>query len=99
MVRKHNMEMYLTHNERKYVVAKKFMKTLKKQIYKHMTSISQNVYIDQLDDIVNEYNNAYRGTIKMKPTDIKDHTQIESNKVVNDKDPRFQVSYHVRTSK
>ena len=32
-----------------------------------MTSISQNVYIDKLDDIVNKYNNTYHGTIKMKP--------------------------------
>ena len=32
-----------------------------------MTLISKNVYIDNLDDIVNEYNNTYHTTIKMKP--------------------------------
>ena len=36
-----------------------------------MTSISKNVYIDKLDDIVNRYNNTYPSTIKMKPVDVK----------------------------
>ena len=43
-----------------------------------MTSISKNVYIDKLDDIVNEYNNTYHRTIKMKPVDVKDNTYIDS---------------------
>ena len=51
--------MYSTHNEGKSVVAERFIKTLKNKIYKYMTSISRNVYIDKLDDIVNEYNNTY----------------------------------------
>ena len=41
-----------------------------------MTSISKNVYIDKLDDIVNEYNNTYDRTIKMKPVDVKDNIYI-----------------------
>ena len=47
------------------------------KIYKHITSISKNVCIDKLDDIVNEYNNTYNRTIKMKPVDIKDDTYID----------------------
>ena len=43
--------MYLIHNEGKSVFAERFNKTLKTKIYKHMTSISKNVYIDKLDDI------------------------------------------------
>ena len=46
--------MYPTHNEGKFVVAERFSRTLKIKIYKYMTSISKNVYIDQLDDIVNK---------------------------------------------
>ena len=42
-----------------------------------MTSISKNVYIDKLDDIVNEYNNTKHGTNKMKPIDVKDNTHID----------------------
>ena len=45
-----------------------------------MTSISKNVYIDKLDDIVDEYNNTYHTTIKMKPIDVKDHTYINADK-------------------
>ena len=47
------------HNEGKSVVAERFIRTLKNKIYKYMTSMSQNVYIDKRDDIVNEYNNRY----------------------------------------
>ena len=41
-----------------------------------MTSNSENVYIDKLDDIVNEYKNTYHRTIKKKPIDVKDNTYI-----------------------
>ena len=64
-----------------------------------MTAISKNVYIDKLDDIVNEYNNTYHRTIKMKPADVKDNTYIDFGKVVNDKDPKFNIGDHVRISK
>ena len=64
-----------------------------------MTSISKNVYIDKLDDIVDEYNNTYHRTIKMKPVDVKDNTYIDFKKEVNDKDPKFKVGDHVRISK
>ena len=49
---KNDMEMYSILNERKSVLAERFIRTLKKnKIYKYMTSISKNVYIDKLDDI------------------------------------------------
>ena len=48
--------MYSMHNERKSVVAERFIRTFKNKIYKYMNSISKNVYIDELDDIVNKYN-------------------------------------------
>ena len=50
--------MYSIHNEEKSVVAERFIRTLKNKIYKCMTSISKNAYINKLDDIVNEYNNT-----------------------------------------
>ena len=62
--------MYSTHNEGKSVVAERVIRTLKNKIYKHMTSISKNVYIDKLGDIVNESNNTYHRAIKMKPIDV-----------------------------
>ena len=87
------------HKEGKFVVAERFIRTLKTKIYKYMTSISKNVYIDKLDDIVDEYNNTYHRTIKMKPVDVKDNTYIDFKKEVNDKDPKFKVGDHVRISK
>ena len=68
--------MYSTHNEGKSVVAERFIRTLKSKIYKYIASISKNVYINKLDDIVNEYNNTYHTTIKMKPIDVKGNIYI-----------------------
>ena len=64
-----------------------------------MTSISKNVYIDKLSDIVDECNNTYHRTIKMKPVDIKDNTYIDFEKEVNDKDSKFKIGDHVRIPK
>ena len=91
--------MYSTHNEGKSVVAERFLRTLKNKIYKYMTSISKIVYIDKLDDIVNECNNTYHRIIKMKPIDVKDNTYIDFDKEVNDNDLKFKVADHVRISK
>ena len=57
------------------------------------------MYIDNIDDIVNEYNNTYPRAIKMKPVDVKDNAYIDFKKEVNDKNPKFKVGDHVRTSK
>ena len=35
----------------------------------------------------------------MKPIDVKDNTYINIDKEVNDNDPKFKVSNHVRISK
>ena len=64
-----------------------------------MTSVSKNVYIDKLNNIVHEYNNTYHRKIKMKPVDVKDNTYIDFKKEVNDKDPKSEVGDHVRISK
>ena len=51
-----------------------------------MASVSENVYINQLDDIVNKYNNTYHSTIKTKPVDVKSSTYIDSSK-----DPKRKI--------
>ena len=91
--------MYSTFNEGKSVVAKRFIKTLKNKIFKHMTAISKNVYIDVLDDIVNKYNNTVHKTIKMKPIDVTGDSYVEYNEDFNKKGPKFKVNDHVRISK
>ena len=94
-----DIEMHSIHNEGKSVDAERFIKTLKNKICKYMTVISKNVYIDKLDDIVDEYNNTYHRVINMKPIDVKDNTYIDFEKEVNNKDPKFKVGDHVRISK
>ena len=66
------------------------------ECYKHVAGVY--VYIDKLDDVINEYNNTYRRKIKMKPIQIKDSTYIDSVKELNVKDPKFKVGAHVRIS-
>ena len=61
-----------------------------------MTSISKNVYVDKLADIVNKYNNTYHSTLKMKPADVKSITYIDFNKENNKEDPKFKIGNHVR---
>ena len=73
--------MYLIHNGGKSVATERFIRTLKTKIYTYMTSISKNVYADKLDDIVDEYNNIYHGTIKMKPVNVKGYTPNWSEEV------------------
>ena len=68
--------MYSIHNEGKSVVAERFIRTLKTKIYKYMTSVSKNIYVNKLD-IVGEYNNTFHRTIKMKPVDVRDNTCID----------------------
>ena len=76
-LKQNDIEMYSTFNEGKSVVAERFIKTLKKKIYKHMTTVGKNVYIDVLNDIVKKYNNTYHSSIKMKPKDVTDNVLVE----------------------
>ena len=96
---KNDIEMYSAQNEGKPVVAERFIRIIKSKIYKHMTSISKNVFIDKLDDIVHKYKNKKHRTTKMKPIDVKDNTYIDFGKEVNDSNPKFKVGDHVRKSK
>ena len=68
---KNDIEMYSAHNEGKSIAAEILIRSLKNEIYKYMTTISKNVYIDKLDDIVNKYNNTYHSTTKTNPVDVK----------------------------
>ena len=93
------IEMYSTFNEGKSVVAERFIKTLKNKIYKHMTTIGENVYFNDLDDIVKKYNSTAYSSIKMKPKDVADYSFVEYSEETNEKDPKFKVGDSVRISK
>ena len=86
-----NIEMYSTFNEGKSVVAERFIRTLKNKMFKHMSTISKNVYIDVLNDIVNKYNNTVHRTIKIKTIDVTGDSSVEYNEDFNKKGPKFKV--------
>ena len=94
-----DIEMCSIHNEGKSIAAERFVRTLKTKIYKYLTSVSKNMHIDKLDDIVHENNNTYHRTIKIKPVDVEDNTYIDSKELHPIKDPKFKVCDHVRISK
>ena len=99
LLQDNDTEVYSTDNERKSAVAERFIRTVKNKIYKYMTSVSKNVYIDELDDIVNKYNNTYHSTVKMKSVDLRSNTYIDFNKENNNEHPKFKVGYHVTITK
>ena len=84
-LKENDIEMYSTFNEGNSVVAERFIKTLKNKIYKHMTTIGKNVYIDVLDDIVKKKNNTVHSSIKMKPKDVTDIEYVECSEETNKK--------------
>ena len=77
----------------KFVVAERFIKTLKNRIYKYMTLVSYDAYIDKLCYIQqsNKYNKAYHTTIKKKPIDAKSSTYIDFNKKIINKVLNFKL--------
>ena len=84
---------------KKFAIAERLIKTLKKKIYKHITSIGKNVYFNVLDDIVKDYNNTIHSLIKLKPKDVKSNNLTKYIEEFNKKDPKFKAGGHVRISK
>ena len=91
--------MYSTKNEEKSVAAERLIRTLKNEVFKHMTAVSINVYFDVLDDVVNKYNNIVHRTIKMKPIEIISNSYADYNEDSNEKALKFKVGDHVKRSK
>ena len=98
-LQKNGAQIYSMHNEGEPVVSERFIRTLKNKIYKYMTSVSTNIYIDKLEDIVNKYNNSYHNTIKMKRAEVKSNTCIDFSNKINEKVPKLKISGNIRSSK
>ena len=90
--------MYSTHIEGKFVVAERFIRTLKKKITNLLIQY-QKLYIDKLDDTVNECSNTDHSKIKMKSANIQSRTYIDFNVRSNHKDPKIKNVEHLRISK
>ena len=94
-----SIEMYSTYNKGKYVVAERFIRTLKSKIFKHMTIVLKNFYFDVLVDIVNKCNNTVHRSIKMKPVHVTFDSYAEYNQNSIERNRKFKVGDHVRTWK
>ena len=88
-----DIKMYSTYNERKSVITERFIRILKNKISNYTTAVSKNVYFDVLDDAVDNYNNKYHETIKMKPINFKPNFYAEYNVDSNEKDPKLKGLY------
>ena len=82
--------MFSTYNEGKYVVAERFIRTFKNKMFKHVTTISKNIYFNVSDDIVDKYNNTVHRTIKMKPTDVMGNSFLNTIKILIKKIPNLK---------
>ena len=87
--------MYSAHNKGKSVVTEKFIRTLENKVYKHMTLISKNAYIDKFNGKIIKYNNTY-STTKTKPVDVKSSTYIDFDEKNKKEDQKFKAGNHVR---
>ena len=76
MPKNNYIEIYPTHNEEKFAIAERFIRTIENKIYKYMTSLSENVCIDKLDYTVHKYNQRYHSTINMKTVNVMSSTYI-----------------------
>ena len=93
-----DIELYSTHNEEKSIIAERFIRILNNTVYKYMTSVSKDVYIDKLDDIANKYD-TYHSTIQINLVDVNSSTYIDSSKENKEKDPKFKFGDVIRISK
>lgn len=79
-----DIEMYSTRKEGKPVIPERFIRILKKKIYKYMTSILRNMYINKLYYIINQHSNTYHSKIIKEPVDPKSSAYIEFNEEKSD---------------
>ena len=92
-----DIEKYSTHNEGKSVATERFIRIFRNKIDKQMFSVFKNVYIEKLDNLVNEYKNTYHRTVKMKPADVKSNIYFDFTRENNKEDSKF--GEHVGISK
>ena len=96
MLRNNNIEMYSTHNERKSVVAERFMRKLKNRIDKHMIAVLKNVYFDVSDILLKNTVTQFIELLKWNQLMLHLIFYAEYNSDSNEKELKFKVSDHAR---
>jgi hypothetical protein len=101
---KHDIHLFSTFSELKAVVVERFNRTLKERMYKYFESVQSFRYIEVLPELLDNYNNSYHSSIKMKPTEVteKNSGQVYKNLYPeSDEQPKpakFKVEDNVRIS-
>ena len=100
-----NINWYHTYNrDIKCSICERYNRTILNKIYKNFTLNNNTIWINDLDKLVNEYNNSYHRSIKMKPIDAskKSNQDIVRNNLYNfkvtNKKPKFSIGDRVRIS-
>ena len=94
-----SLETYSIQNDQISFAAEGFTSTLRNKILKHMSEVSDKVYIDTFDQILDKYDKLYQRAIKMKSIDDNSSTYIYFDVDNNDKDLKCKVRHHAITSK
>ena len=104
-IKNNNIKWYHTFNrDIKCSICERYNRTILNKIYKNFTLNNNTIWINDLDKLVNEYNNSYHRSIKMKPIDSskKSNENIVRNNLYNfkitNKKPKFSIGDRVRVS-
>ena len=100
-----NIKWYHTFNrDIKCSICERYNRTILNKIYKNFTLNDNTIWINDLDKLVNKYNNSYHRSIKMKPINASKksneniiRTNLYNFKITNKK-PKFSIGDKVRVS-
>lgn len=74
VLKKYDITLYSTESDKKAAIAERFIKELKKLIYRYMSTYTTNRYIDKLEDLVHTYNTTMHTSIGMQPNEVSEET-------------------------
>ena len=100
----HDIDFFTTKSETKASVVERFNRTIKEKMWRIFTKQNSYRYIDFLKDLLENYNNSFHRTIKMKPVDVNSSNENEIlNKVFRIDQKlvkfKFKIGDKVRISK
>ena len=103
LLKQNNIKHYSTYSNMKASIVERFNRTLKSTMWKYFSAASTYKWTDKLQDFVDSYNNTIHRTIKMKPKDVTNKTDLskvfEIKKVLKSRPPKFKVGDYVRINK
>ena len=108
LFKKHNIKLYLTYNGLEASIVERFNKTLKDKLYRMFSLQGYYKWIDELQNLVSDYNATIDSTIKVAPKDVDEKKakilvktvfNYNNNIKNNLKSSKFKIGDFVRVSK